>query len=74
MEKDILNSLISKFDKEKIEGLEDTESMYVFNALKDLELYQKIGTIEEFITYKNICKALNKQLNQNSGGSHGGIL
>lgn len=47
-----LAELINKFDNEKIKGLTDLEQMQIFNALKDLEMYQKIGSIFEFMELK----------------------
>lgn len=51
-----LSELINKFNHEKIEGITDFEQIQIFNALKDLELYQKVGTIAEFMTLKNPAK------------------
>ncbi len=48
-----LAPLIEKFDNEKIKGLTDFEQVQVFNALKYLEIYQKIGTIAELMDLKN---------------------
>lgn len=48
-----LTALIEKFDNEKIKGLTDLEQVQVFNALKYLEIYQKIGTIAELMDLKN---------------------
>lgn len=50
---DNLTALIQKFDNEKIKGLTDLEQVQVFNALKYLEIYQKIGTIAELMDLKN---------------------
>lgn len=49
---DNLTALIQKFDNENIEGLTDLEQVQVFNALKYLEIYQKIGTIAELMDLK----------------------
>lgn len=51
-----LSELINKFDNEKIKGITDSEQMQIFNALKDLEMYQKVGTIAEFMALKNPVK------------------
>ena len=51
-----LSELIDKFDNEKIKGITSSEQMQIFNALKDLEMYQKVGTIFEFVTLKNPAK------------------
>lgn len=51
-----LSELIDKFDNKKIKGITDYEQMQIFNALKDLEMYQKVGTIAEFMTLKNPAK------------------
>lgn len=51
-----LSELIDKFDNEKIKGITSSEQMQIFNALKDLEMYQKVGTIAEFMTLKNPAK------------------
>lgn len=51
-----LSELIDKFDNEKIKGITSSEQMQIFNALKDLEMYQKVGTISEFMTLKNPAK------------------
>lgn len=51
-----LSELIDKFDNEKIKGITSSEEMQIFNALKDLEMYQKVGTIAEFMTLKNPAK------------------
>lgn len=51
-----LSELIDKFDNEKIKGIASSEQMQIFNALKDLEMYQKVGTIAEFMTLKNPAK------------------
>lgn len=48
-----LLELINKFDNEKIDGITDSEQMQIFNALKDLEMYQKAGTIVEFMELKD---------------------
>lgn len=48
-----LSALIEKFDNEKIKGLTDLEQLQVFNALKYLEIYQKIGTIAELMDLKS---------------------
>lgn len=48
-----LSELINKFGNEKIEGITDSEQVQIFNALKDLEMYQKIGTIAEFMGLKD---------------------
>ena len=37
----------------KIKGLTDLEQVQAFNALKYLEIYQKIGTIAELMDLKN---------------------
>lgn len=51
-----LSALIDKFNNEKIKGITDSEQIQIFNALKDLEMYQKVGTISEFMTLKNPAK------------------
>lgn len=48
-----LSELIDKFDNEKIKGITSSEQMQIFNALKYLEIYQKIGTIAELMDLKN---------------------
>lgn len=48
-----LSELIDKFDNEKIKWITDFEQVQIFNALKDLEMYQKIGTIAEFMELKD---------------------
>ena len=55
-----LTALIEKFDNEKIKGLTDLEQVQVFNALKYLEIYQKIGTIAELMDLKNDKRKLRK--------------
>ena len=47
-----LSELIEKFDNEKIKGITDFEQVQIFNALKYLEMYQKVGTIEKFMELK----------------------
>lgn len=47
-----LSELIEKFDNEKIKGLTDFEYIQVFNALKYLDMYQRVGTIEKFMELK----------------------
>ena len=47
-----LTKLIEKFDNEKFKGLTDFEHIEIFNALKYLEMYQKIGSIQEFMDLK----------------------
>lgn len=47
-----LTTLIQKFDNEKIKGLTDIEQVQVFNALKYLEIYQKIGTVAKLMDLK----------------------
>lgn len=47
-----LSELIDKFDNENIKGLTDFECTQIFNALKYLDIYQKVGTIENFIELK----------------------
>lgn len=47
-----LSELIEKFDNEKIKGLTDFECIQVFNALKYLDMYQRVGTIEKFMELK----------------------
>lgn len=47
-----LSELINKFNNEKIKGLTDYEQMQIFNALKYLDMYQKVGTIEQFMELK----------------------
>lgn len=47
-----LSELIEKFDNEKIKGLTDFESIQIFNALKYLDMYQQVGTIEKFMELK----------------------
>lgn len=49
---DNLTALMQKFDNEEIEGLTDTEQVQIFNALKYLEIYQKLGTIAEMMDLK----------------------
>lgn len=44
-----LSELIDKFDNEKIKGITDFEQVQIFNALKYLDMYQKVGTIEKFM-------------------------
>lgn len=51
-----LTGLINKLDNENIAGLTGTEQMQLFNALKYLDMYQKIGTIAEFMDLKNSRK------------------
>lgn len=46
--------MIEKFDNEKIKGLTDFEHIQIFNALKDLDMYQKIGTIAELMDLKKL--------------------
>lgn len=58
MEQNSLKILIDKLNNEKIEGLNFQEHTAIYNALKDLELYQKIGSIEQFITYKGIAQGI----------------
>lgn len=58
MEQSTLTKLIDKLNKKKIEGLNIREQTEIYNALKDLELYQKIGTFEQFITYKAIAQGI----------------
>lgn len=52
-----MEELINKFDNEKIKGLTDFEQVQIFNALKYLEMYEKIGTIAEFMELKRMQKA-----------------
>ena len=47
-----LSGLIDKFDNEKIKGLTDFEQVQIFNALKYLDMYQKVSTIEKFMELK----------------------
>lgn len=47
-----LSELIDKFDNENIKGLTEFEQTQVFNALKYLDMYQKVGTIEKFMESK----------------------
>lgn len=47
-----LSELIDKFDNEKIKGITDFEQVQIFNALKYLDMYQKVGTIEKFMELK----------------------
>lgn len=49
-----LTELTDKFDNEKISGLTDFQQVQVFNALKDLEMYQKTGTIAELMDLKKL--------------------
>mgnify|MGYP001077736653 CR=1 FL=1 len=51
-----LSKLIDKFNNKRIDGITDSEQIQIFNALKDLEMYQKIGTIAEFIKIKQNMK------------------
>lgn len=53
-----LSELIDKFDNLKIKGITDLEQVQIFNALKYLEMYQKVGTIAEFMELKDMCKRL----------------
>ena len=62
MEQNTLSKLIDKLNNEKVEGLNAKEHIAIYNALKDLELYQKIGTIEQFIVYKAITQGIKDQL------------
>lgn len=57
---DNLTALIQKFDSEKIKGLTDLEQVQVFNALKYLEMYQKIGTVAELMDLKNNKRQLRQ--------------
>lgn len=52
-----LSELIEKFNNEKIKGLTDFESIQIFNALKYLDMYQRVGTIEEFMELKQNMKS-----------------
>lgn len=63
MEQCELKKLIDKLNNEKIEGLNFQEHTQIYNALKDLEIYQKIGTIEQFIAYKGVAQAITNRLN-----------
>ncbi|EOS47335.1 hypothetical protein C809_02211 [Lachnospiraceae bacterium MD335] len=56
-----LAKLIDKFDNDRIKGLTDFEQVQIFNALKDLEMYQKTGTISEFMELKCIREAQAKR-------------
>lgn len=47
-----LSKLIDKFDNEKIKGITDFEQVQIFNALKYLDMYQKVGTIKKFMELK----------------------
>ena len=58
MEQSELEKLINKFNNEEIAGLTVQEQMKIYNALKDLALYQKIGTFENFINYKKIAQSI----------------
>ncbi len=58
-----LKKLINKLNSEKIDGLNPQEHTQIFNALKDLEIYQRIGTIEQFIAYKGVAQAITNRLN-----------
>lgn len=60
MEQCELKKLIEKLSNEKIEGLNPQETTQMYNALKDLELYQKIGTIEQFVVFKEIVSTMCK--------------
>lgn len=60
---DDLSKLIDKFDNEKIKGLTDFEHMQVFNALKYLDMYQKIGTIAKLIELKQNADKSDKHYN-----------
>lgn len=51
-----MEELINKFDNEKIKGLTDFEQVQIFNALKYLEMYEKIGIIAEFMELKRMQK------------------
>ena len=51
-----LTGLINKLDNENIAGLTGSEQMRIFNALKYLDMYQKIGTVAEFLDLKNSRK------------------
>lgn len=62
MEQSTLQTLIDKLNNEKIEGLNFQEHTAIYNALKDLALYQKIGSIEQFIVYKGIAQGVQKTL------------
>lgn len=62
MEQSALKKLIDKLNNEKIEGLNFQEHTAIYNALKDLELYQKVGTVEQFIVYKGIAQGIKDTL------------
>lgn len=51
-----LTGLINKLDNENIAGLTGSEQMRIFNALNYLDMYQKIGTVAEFLDLKNSRK------------------
>ncbi len=55
-----LNALIQKFGNEKVEGLTDIEQVQVFDALKYLEIYQKIGPVAELMDLKNDKRELRQ--------------
>lgn len=63
MEQGELKKLIDKLNNEKIDGLNVQEQTQIYNALKDLEIYKKIGTIEQFIAYKGVEQAITNRLN-----------
>ena len=62
MEQNTLQTLIDKLNNEEIKGLSVQEQMAIYNALKDLALYQKIGSIEQFIVYKGIAQSVQNTL------------
>lgn len=51
-----VSELIKKLDDEKMKGLTDFEYVQFFDALKDLEMYQKTGTIAEFMELKEASR------------------
>ncbi len=53
-----LDKLITKFDREIIEGLTESEHCQIFNALINLKEYQETGSIHEFKKNKERIRIL----------------
>lgn len=60
MEDSNLKYLISKLDKEKSCKFSILEHIQLFNYLKELEMYRKIGTLKECYS-KNELKSMKKE-------------
>lgn len=51
---DELMLMIDKFNATRVEELTFKEQMQIYNFLKELEIYRKVGTLEELMKLKEI--------------------